>query len=134
MNINKSELKAVIENIKKGNFVIPNFQRDFVWKPQSICYLLDSLIRGFPIGSFLLLPYGELKLTYTPLNIMNAQIQKESKDEIKYILDGQQRITSIARAFLNLDPVYSYFLDIDVLSDDIAFELEIIKENESADK
>lgn len=134
MNINKSELKEVIDNIKRGNFVIPNFQRDFVWKPQSICYLLDSLIRGFPIGSFLLLPYGELKLTYTALNIMNAQIQTESKDNIKYILDGQQRITSIARAFLNLDPGYNYFLDIDVLSDDIAFELNIIKENTSSDK
>jgi len=59
---------------------LPALQRGFVWKASQIESLWDSILRGFPIGSFLL---------------------SRSEDEKLFLLDGQQRATSIAIGFYN---------------------------------
>lgn len=59
---------------------LPALQRGFVWKASQIESLWDSILRGFPIGSFLL---------------------SRSEDEKLFLLDGQQRATSIALGFYN---------------------------------
>lgn len=41
-------------NIENGNILIPQFQRDFVWSKADAARLLDSIIKGYPIGSFIL--------------------------------------------------------------------------------
>jgi hypothetical protein len=61
-----------------GKVELPNVQRGFVWRPYQIENFLDSLLRGYPIGSFVLSP--KTKSSYM-------------------LLDGQQRATSIALAF-----------------------------------
>lgn len=58
--------------------LIPDIQRDLVWSPKQIIMLWDSILRGFPIGSFIIL-------------------QKE--DGLLQVLDGQQRINAIAQGF-----------------------------------
>ena len=58
---------------------LPNVQRDFVWKPSQIEDLWDSILRGYPIGSFVL-----------------SKSEKSNKLEL---LDGQQRATTIALGF-----------------------------------
>lgn len=60
---------------EKSNVELPALQRGFVWKVNQIESLWDSLLRGFPIGSFLL---------------------SKSEDDKLFLLDGQQRATSIA--------------------------------------
>lgn len=40
--------------IDKGELKIPNFQRDFVWTKEQTAKLVDSIIRGYPIGAFIL--------------------------------------------------------------------------------
>lgn len=67
------------ENAKVG---LPALQRGYVWKPKQVETLWDSLLRGFPIGSFL---------------VSNNKKINEKKD----LLDGQQRATSIAMGFYN---------------------------------
>jgi hypothetical protein len=44
-------LLDLIDNIKKGSIRIPNFQRDFVWTPNQIKALLDSIRKGIPLGA-----------------------------------------------------------------------------------
>ena len=85
---------ALISDIEKGMIKIPQFQRDFVWTKQKSAMLLDSIIKGYPIGTFILWKtkeslrsvrdLGDAKLPETPPG-----------DFIQYVLDGQQRITSI---------------------------------------
>lgn len=74
-------LNGLKEEIESGKIVLPNLQRGFVWKPWQIENLWDSLMRRFPVGSF-------------------VGVQKNGKTEL---LDGQQRATAIALAFFDPD-------------------------------
>jgi hypothetical protein len=46
-------VKTTLDRIWKHDYVLPAIQREFVWNPQQICKLFDSLMQGFPVGSFL---------------------------------------------------------------------------------
>lgn len=116
MNVDVS-LKEVIEEIRKGNFLIPNFQRGFVWKGPDIESLGDSIVRGYPISSILTMPAnGNLKVTYTALKTSGATIG--SNQNAHYVLDGQQRITSLAKLFLGYDEEKDYYFDLLSILDD----------------
>lgn len=87
----------VVQWASQGMLDIPEFQRDFVWKPQDVKRLADSLYRDYPIGSFLL---WETPLHQHPRNIWgeNATPDPEYPRKNKkplWIVDGQQRITAL---------------------------------------
>lgn len=106
-NINLSEL---LDNISNGNYAIPKFQRGFVWKVSNIESLGDSMMRGAPIASLLFMPENSnLSLAYDALRAKGATTEGSS---LKYVLDGQQRTTSIARIFLGMDDNRTYYFDI----------------------
>ncbi len=44
----------VLEKIHSNEYLLPAIQREFVWDTGQICVLFDSLMRGYPIGAFLL--------------------------------------------------------------------------------
>ena len=46
-------IKKVIHGIQENKYVLPAIQREFVWDGEQIEKLFDSLMRGYPIGSFL---------------------------------------------------------------------------------
>lgn len=89
----------LIAGISSCRIQIPPFQRSFVWQPPDIRYLLDSIYRGYPIGSFIF-----WKTTRKLPRARNVgSITLECSDisagtEISYVLDGQQRITSLFAA------------------------------------
>jgi len=49
-----SSLATLLAEIEKGLIKIPQFQRDFVWRKQKSAKLLDSIFKGYPIGTFIL--------------------------------------------------------------------------------
>ena len=71
------------------SFDVPEFQRDFVWDPEQVKLLAESLYRGYPVGSFLL--WDSAKYTGTK----SAQGAQSSL----WIVDGQQRITALCLLF-----------------------------------
>jgi hypothetical protein len=81
--------------------VLPALQRSSVWKPQQTEKLWDSLLRGFPVGSFLFSAYNEAAETrYGHQNfLLDSPV---NGDETHYLLDGQQRATSIALGFYDI--------------------------------
>lgn len=80
--------------IDTGKIRIPQFQRDFVWSKQQTAKLIDSIIKGFPIGTFILWETTDSMRTYR--NIGNADLpEPRPGDRVQYVLDGQQRITSL---------------------------------------
>lgn len=80
--------------IDEGYIKIPQFQRDFVWDKQRTARLIDSIIKGFPIGTFILWKTHE-ELRHVK-NIGNAVLPPTPRgDATSFVLDGQQRITSL---------------------------------------
>lgn len=89
----------LISEIQKGQIKIPKFQRDFVWRIEKTAKLLDSILKGYPIGTFILWETNE-RLNDIK-NIGNLELPPVPDDiKVQYVLDGQQRITSLYAAFL----------------------------------
>ena len=84
----------LMAQIKEGTIKIPDFQRDFVWERSQIVNLLDSIYHHYPIGSFLFWESNDDICSYK--NIGNIELKPApSGKTINYVLDGQQRITSL---------------------------------------
>lgn len=43
-----------LDSVINGEYLIPKFQRDFIWTPKQIIDLFDSILKGFPIGSIIM--------------------------------------------------------------------------------
>ena len=89
----------LIAGISACRIQIPPFQRSFVWQPSDIRYLLDSIYRGYPIGSFIF--WKTIRKLPRTRNIGNIALEGGDISvgtEISYVLDGQQRITSLFAA------------------------------------
>ena len=89
----------LISEIQKGQIKIPKFQRDFVWSIDKTAKLLDSILKGYPIGTFILWETNE---RLNDIKSIGNLVLPPVPDDIKvqYVLDGQQRITSLYAAFL----------------------------------
>ncbi|EOZ5808191.1 DUF262 domain-containing protein [Enterococcus hirae] len=109
-------IKNLIHKIDNNEYVLPALQREFVWKPEQIERLFDSIMKGYPIGSFLFWNVQNENIKkYEFYNILkeyhqrdarhNVKINISHKDNVTAILDGQQRITSI---YIALKGTYSY--------------------------
>ena len=86
--------EALFSDIDTGRTKVPMFQRDFVWGKEQTAKLIDSIIKGYPIGTFILWKTREeLRAVRNIGNINLPAIPKG--DSAYYILDGQQRITSL---------------------------------------
>ena len=48
-------IEAIMTEIKKGIMYLPAIQRKYVWGDSQITRLMDSIMRGYPIGTFLFL-------------------------------------------------------------------------------
>jgi len=85
---------SLISDIDLGRVKIPRFQRDFVWDKARTASLIDSIIKGYPVGTFILWKTNER--FPTPWNVGNHNIPETPPGEpVQYVLDGQQRITSL---------------------------------------
>jgi hypothetical protein len=85
---------ALFADIDSGRIKVPQFQRDFVWDKAQTAKLLDSIIKGFPIGTFIFWKTRERLRSIR--NVGNVMLPEPPKgDAVLYVLDGQQRITSL---------------------------------------
>jgi hypothetical protein len=85
---------VLITEIEKGEIKIPQFQREFVWTIEQAANLLDSIFKGYPIGTFIFWITRERLRSIRNLGKLTIP-PTEKGYRIKYILDGQQRLTSL---------------------------------------
>lgn len=85
-------LREVANKIRSGEYAIPAFQRNFVWKPAQIIDLFDSILNGFPIGTLIL--WKPLKDEIPPVKDIVTETISENPDAEHFILDGRQRCTA----------------------------------------
>lgn len=100
----RRSIPEVIEEINRKYF-LPDIQRNFVWKPEQVYTLFDSIMRDYPIGTFLFWKQDgaflekekikklEFVKTSKEQNKENTEISKSK--EYYLVLDGQQRITTL---------------------------------------
>lgn len=93
--LNNWNLKKVFSELENGNIKIPKFQRGYVWERSKIVKLLNSIYSHYPIGSFFIwvasLDYKHFCREIEGLNFP----EKPESNNYSFILDGQQRITSL---------------------------------------
>ena len=87
-------LGNLLERVAAGKIRVPRFQRPFVWKQPDLSALLDSVLRGFPIGSILV--WETSKGIESAPRIGPVEIRSRPDGIVGYILDGQQRVSTLA--------------------------------------
>ncbi|GAA2209988.1 hypothetical protein GCM10009850_054470 [Nonomuraea monospora] len=87
-------LETFLENVRKGQLRVPKFQRPFVWRPDQMLDLFDSIERGYPIGSMLL---WETPAALESLEHVGGLAIPDVPpgQSATYILDGHQRLSTL---------------------------------------
>ncbi|WP_029609034.1 DUF262 domain-containing protein [Mycoplasma simbae] len=119
-NFNSITIKHAIDKIKSNEFVLPALQRKFTWKHTQIENLFDSLMRGYPINSFLFWevnkPNDKTEYKYYKfLSEFKERFGEENKDaqinasdnDFIAVIDGQQRLNGL---YIGLKGSYAYKL------------------------
>lgn len=113
----KYYFSTLMNDIESGRVRLPPFQREFVWSPSKVVALMDSIYKGYPVGSFF---YWKASRDYVTLfrDIKSLALPIPAPDqELFFILDGQQRVTSIWAAFkgsiINEDNYSRICMDLD---------------------
>ena len=99
-------IKEAVDHIHNNRYLLPAIQREFVWWPHQIERLFDSLMRGYPIGSFLFWRVKpETAENYRFYQFITNYDQRKPHNEahgapstvpgLKAVLDGQQRLTAL---------------------------------------
>jgi hypothetical protein len=89
-------VQQLVDRIDRDELKLPEIQRGYVWKPTQVATLIDSLYRRYPSGSMLLWRPTEDVLD-RPTSIGGSG--KAPVSQPQYLLDGQQRLTSLHRVF-----------------------------------
>lgn len=91
-------IRQAIDQITQGQIRIPAFQRGFVWDESLVAHLMDSIYKQYPFGAVIL--WRTKQQLQTERNLGNFELPKLDPDfPIDYVLDGQQRLTSIFGVF-----------------------------------
>lgn len=109
-------IARALRQIQEHRLILPAIQREFVWKPSQVIRVFDSIMRGYPVGSFLswrVSPetiskfkfYGFMKDYSAFDSFHNPVIDIPTDHENVAVLDGQQRLTALN---IGLRGTYAY--------------------------
>lgn len=103
MSYSSATIATVVDQINRSYF-LPAIQRPYVWEPDQVVALFDSLLKGYPISSFL---FWEIKPEnrknweicrfveqFKYGDVHNSEADPDGR-EVVLVLDGQQRLTSL---------------------------------------
>ena len=130
----KRKVTGLVEAAHEGKICLPNFQRDFVWTREEVADLVRSIIRGYFIGSLLLLRCDANNPPFAPVFLRGSDPTSRDPRPELLILDGQQRLSSLIYALTAPDLSLKdssqrrwFFVNLNVLlsepdSDDVVFD------------
>ena len=136
-------ITTYLDELKHHDYQIPTFQRDIVWEKENVKKLWDSIYKFYPLGSIL--------VWKTKIKLQNHReigghkiANANGKTEFLYLLDGQQRTTSLLTSLYggriagreNFDP--SLYVDITIgntdYTDDESYKKRFLYWDEIDDK
>lgn len=113
------DYSELISEIESGVLKIPDFQRDVVWNIDQTLKLLDSIAKRYPIGTLIFWETDEILKSHR--NVGNLKLRDVPEGRlVKYVLDGQQRITSLYACLKKAEiksKKYFVYCDLDANSD-----------------
>ena len=115
---NRASLQSLVEHLKNGRYVIPEFQREFEWVPADINALMRSIFLDYYIGSLLLWRSTEENRNALACEEIYGYKGNGTPDYI--VLDGQQRLSAMYYAFMapeesapNRASRFLFFIDVE---------------------
>jgi hypothetical protein len=133
------KIMEFVDLLSKDKFLIPTFQREFVWEPDNIIRLWDSIFRFYPVGSILYWETDSYLHTHRKLGGFVFPHDEDTVRRFKewtYILDGQQRATSLlvsmlgGRGRVKEDENFDYTLYFDAADATFFFAKDLEKHKE----
>jgi len=104
----------LVRDVRRGGIRVPPFQRGFRWESSDVAKLFDSLYRGYPIGNLLL---WRRAAPAQDLTVGPVQVSAPETESALWVVDGQQRITSIVGALIaaqeTADSRFRIYLNLD---------------------
>ena len=99
-------IRDAIRRVEQNQYVLPAIQREFVWKPEQIAKLFDSLMQGYPFGTFLFWKvepassgkfkfYGFVQNYHERDSPHCPEVGTLPNQALTAVLDGQQRLTAL---------------------------------------
>lgn len=102
------KVKQLVNDYRLGRVVIPEFQREYVWKRSRAPHLVDSLYRRFPISSLLVWQSAE------EARARRRDPRPARTSSVNWLIDGQQRVITLARTMTGddgIDVVFNHMRD-----------------------
>ena len=97
-------LETILAEVKSGDIVVPEFQRPFVWDDDRRLSLLDSIVKGMPIGSLLVWRTNTRELrTFEQVGGVRLVGPSKGAEKVNYLIDGHQRISTLFGALYSGD-------------------------------
>ena len=96
-------ISEAVDRIARQEWVLPAIQREFVWKPEQICALFDSVMQRYPFGEFLIWKIKKNSADYRYYGFVLDYHERKNRHcpdigpldtPLKAVLDGQQRLTA----------------------------------------
>jgi len=95
-------IDSICAGIEDGRIKIPQFQRNFVWSMEKSAKVVDSVLKGYPIGTFIF--WETLQRLRHIRSIGGKQFREIGENRpLDYVLDGQQRLTSLYACFKGIE-------------------------------
>ena len=117
---------TILSDIEKGQIKIPQFQREFVWELKKCASLMDSIVKGYPIGTLIFWKTKD-RLRFIR-NIGGCALpEPQEGDFVEFVLDGQQRLTAlfaslkglkIQRDTVKVDDFAEVYIDLQAKDDE----------------
>jgi hypothetical protein len=93
-------VKDLVQKVHAGEVRVPRFQRPLRWKQSDVLRLLDSIWRGYPVGSLL---FWKREAPEDTITVGGARFSAPAVREAWWVIDGQQRTTALAATLLDLE-------------------------------
>jgi Protein of unknown function DUF262 len=122
MKTGTATVRKLMDQVTHGELRLPEIQRGYVWKQAQVAGLVDSLYREYPSGSILL---WETADAVTEKHLQSAATGVSLIKPL-YLLDGQQRLTSLHRVFTGHERAQVVF---DVLTEKFQIESATTKKD-----
>lgn len=111
-------VQSLLERVREGRIRVPPFQRSLRWKVEDAELLIDSIVRGYPIGTFLL---WRREAEAETVRLGGITLGVEGRTDALWVVDGQQRITALTNVLFSpeydMESRRAFMLEWDLTAD-----------------
>jgi hypothetical protein len=100
IDVKNRTIQTLMSEVKSGKYLLPSFQRQYVWDEDDVRALIDSIINNYPIGTIILWKPSNASIPEVdPFSKPLIDVEGKQTAETFYVIDGQQRLTSLLLLF-----------------------------------